>query len=94
MENNSGFNRYFTYTLCFLVPREEDTTSSMYPRPESSPVQTQPVSGQKKVDLVCDALRSTMESMGPNKSVIQIFIYNRLLRTLNRRRLSKHNNAA
>ena len=42
----------------------------MYPRPDGSPVQTQPVSGQKKVDVVCDALRSTMESMGPNKSVI------------------------
>ncbi|KAI3351418.1 hypothetical protein L3Q82_020272, partial [Scortum barcoo] len=52
--------------------KEEDTTCSMYPRPESSPVQTQPVSGQKKVDVVCDALRSTMESMGPNKFFLSI----------------------
>ncbi|TKS72786.1 Elongator complex protein 1 [Collichthys lucidus] len=52
--------------------KEEDTTSSMYPRPEGSPVQTQPVSGQKKVDVVCDALRSTLESMDPNKFFLSI----------------------
>ncbi|XP_036933571.1 elongator complex protein 1 [Acanthopagrus latus] len=52
--------------------KEENTTSSMYPRPDGSPVQTQPVSGQKKVDVVCDALRSTMESMGPNKFFLSI----------------------
>lgn len=51
----------------FVLPREEDTTSSMYPRPEG--VQSQPASGQKKVDVVCDALRSAMESMGLNRSV-------------------------
>uniref|UniRef100_A0A3B4Z003 Elongator complex protein 1 n=1 Tax=Stegastes partitus TaxID=144197 RepID=A0A3B4Z003_9TELE len=47
--------------------KEEDTTSSMYLRPDSSPVQHQPASGQKKVDVVCDALRNAMESMDPNK---------------------------
>ncbi|TKS72801.1 Elongator complex protein 1 [Collichthys lucidus] len=52
--------------------KEEDTTSSMYPRPEGSPVQTQHVSGQKKVDVVCDALRSTLESMDPNKFFLSI----------------------
>uniref|UniRef100_A0A3B4WUV3 Elongator complex protein 1 n=1 Tax=Seriola lalandi dorsalis TaxID=1841481 RepID=A0A3B4WUV3_SERLL len=52
--------------------KEEDTTSSMYPRPESSPVQPQPASGQKKVDVVCDALRSTMESMDQNKFCLSI----------------------
>ncbi|XP_070693015.1 elongator complex protein 1 [Pempheris klunzingeri] len=52
--------------------KEEDTTSSMYPRPESSTIQAQPASGQKKVDLVCDTLRSTMESMGPNKFFLSI----------------------
>ncbi|KAM7389360.1 hypothetical protein PAMP_023344 [Pampus punctatissimus] len=52
--------------------KEEDTTSSMYPRPESSPVQPQPASGQKKVDVVCDALRSAMESMDPNKFCLSI----------------------
>lgn len=58
--------------MCFfpLVTREEDTTSTMYPLPESSHKQPQPVCGQKKVDVVCDALRSAMESMDPNKQVI------------------------
>ncbi|XP_044219320.1 elongator complex protein 1 isoform X1 [Thunnus albacares] len=52
--------------------KEEDTTSTMYPRPESSPVQPQPATGQKKVDVVCDALRSAMESMDPNKFCLSI----------------------
>uniref|UniRef100_A0A3Q3VQI1 Elongator complex protein 1 n=1 Tax=Mola mola TaxID=94237 RepID=A0A3Q3VQI1_MOLML len=52
--------------------KEEDTTGSMYPRPEGIPVQTPHVSGQKKVDVVCDSLRSTMESMGPNKFFLSI----------------------
>lgn len=65
------------------MSREEDTTGSMYPRPEGSPVQTPHVSGQKKVDVVCDSLRTTMESMGPNKSVVLIFIYQHLLKVLN-----------
>nr|XP_046262675.1 elongator complex protein 1 [Scatophagus argus]XP_046262676.1 elongator complex protein 1 [Scatophagus argus] len=51
---------------------EEDTTSSMYPRPEGSLVQTQLVSGQKKVDVVCDALRSSMETLGQNKFFLSI----------------------
>ncbi|XP_069025578.1 LOW QUALITY PROTEIN: elongator complex protein 1 [Embiotoca jacksoni] len=51
--------------------REEDTTSSMYPRPESSsPVQ--PASGHKKVDVVCDALRSAMETADANKFCLSI----------------------
>uniref|UniRef100_A0A8C9YC56 Elongator complex protein 1 n=1 Tax=Sander lucioperca TaxID=283035 RepID=A0A8C9YC56_SANLU len=52
--------------------KEEDTTGTMYPRPECSPAQAQPVSGQKKVDVVCDALRSAMESMDPNKFFLSI----------------------
>ncbi|XP_008325394.1 elongator complex protein 1 [Cynoglossus semilaevis] len=52
--------------------KEEDTTSSMYPRPEGSPIGLQLVSGQKKVDVVCDALRSMMESMDPNKFCLSI----------------------
>ncbi|XP_074530734.1 elongator complex protein 1 [Halichoeres trimaculatus] len=52
--------------------REEDTTSSMYPRPEGSPVQTPAGSGQKKVDVVCDALKSAMESMDLNKFFLSI----------------------
>uniref|UniRef100_A0AAX7VC62 Elongator complex protein 1 n=1 Tax=Astatotilapia calliptera TaxID=8154 RepID=A0AAX7VC62_ASTCA len=52
--------------------KEEDTTGSMYPRSESSPVQPQPASKQKKVDVVCDALRSVMDSMDPNKFCLSI----------------------
>uniref|UniRef100_A0A8C6NK76 Elongator complex protein 1 n=1 Tax=Nothobranchius furzeri TaxID=105023 RepID=A0A8C6NK76_NOTFU len=52
--------------------KEEDTTSSMYPRPDGSPVQPQAAPGQKKVDVVCDALRTTMESMDPNKFSLSI----------------------
>ncbi|XP_053284778.1 elongator complex protein 1 isoform X2 [Pleuronectes platessa] len=52
--------------------KDEDTTSTMYPRLESSPVQSQRLSGQKKVDVVCDALRNAMESMDPNKFCLSI----------------------
>lgn len=54
----------------FLVFREEDTTSSMYPRPDGGTVQTAEVAGPKKVDVVCDALRVTMETLDQNKSVL------------------------
>nr|XP_020449669.1 elongator complex protein 1 isoform X2 [Monopterus albus] len=61
------------YINLFLTElREEDTTSSMYPHPQSSLVQPLPVSAQKKVDVVCDALRSAMESMDPNKFCLSI----------------------
>ncbi|XP_047441498.1 elongator complex protein 1 [Mugil cephalus] len=52
--------------------KEEDTSSSMYPRPDSSAARPPPASGQKKVDVVCDALRSAMESMDPNKFCLSI----------------------
>ncbi|XP_034546427.1 elongator complex protein 1-like [Notolabrus celidotus] len=53
--------------------KEEDTTSIMYPRPEGGLIQTPPaVSGQKKVDVVCDAFKSAMESMDPNKFFLSI----------------------
>uniref|UniRef100_A0A3B5MHZ7 Elongator complex protein 1 n=1 Tax=Xiphophorus couchianus TaxID=32473 RepID=A0A3B5MHZ7_9TELE len=52
--------------------KEEDTTCTMYPRPESSPLQSQVVSGQKKVDVVCDALRKAMEAMDANKFCLSI----------------------
>lgn len=43
--------------------KEEDTTTTMYPCPSHS------ASGkeEKKVDTVCDALRSTMETLDPQK---------------------------
>uniref|UniRef100_A0A3B3UYP6 Elongator complex protein 1 n=1 Tax=Poecilia latipinna TaxID=48699 RepID=A0A3B3UYP6_9TELE len=52
--------------------KEEDTTCTMYPRPESSPPQSQAVSGQKKVDIVCDALRKALEAMDANKFCLSI----------------------
>uniref|UniRef100_A0A672GY78 Elongator complex protein 1 n=1 Tax=Salarias fasciatus TaxID=181472 RepID=A0A672GY78_SALFA len=52
--------------------REEDTTSSMYPRPQSGPAQPRPASGPKKVDVVCDSLRSAMEGMDSNKFCLSI----------------------
>uniref|UniRef100_A0A7N9ARD8 Elongator complex protein 1 n=1 Tax=Mastacembelus armatus TaxID=205130 RepID=A0A7N9ARD8_9TELE len=61
------------YINLFLTElKEEDTASTMYPRPESSCVQSQPAPGQKKVDVVCDSLRSAMESMDPNKFCLSI----------------------
>lgn len=49
----------------------EDTTKTMYPRPEDAPLQSCKVP-EKKVDTVCDALRNTMESMDPNKYCLSI----------------------
>lgn len=62
-----------------MIPREEDTTSSMYPRPDGSPIQKQPLStSRKKVDVVCDSLRSAMEAMSVNKSVRQSRLWGNL----------------
>ncbi|XP_028315057.1 elongator complex protein 1 isoform X2 [Gouania willdenowi] len=52
--------------------KEEDTTCTMYPRPEGPPPTTRPTTGAKKVDVVCDALRSCMESMDPNRFCLSI----------------------
>ncbi|XP_077387627.1 elongator complex protein 1 [Festucalex cinctus] len=54
--------------------REEDTTSSMYPRPGGCMQLQQPphASATKKVDVVCDALRKTMEVTDPNKFCLSI----------------------
>ncbi|XP_061644154.1 elongator complex protein 1 isoform X2 [Phyllopteryx taeniolatus] len=54
--------------------REEDTSSSMYPRPEGRPQLRRQahISGRKKVDVVCDALRGTMEAADPNKFCLSI----------------------
>ncbi|XP_033841778.1 elongator complex protein 1 [Periophthalmus magnuspinnatus] len=51
--------------------KEEDTTQTMYPRPEDSLSQPYKVPGTK-VDIVCDALRNTMESMDPNMYCLSI----------------------
>lgn len=61
-----------THVNLFLTElKEEDTTQTMYPRPEDAPLQPYKVPG-RKVDVVCDALRSTMESMDPNKYCLSI----------------------
>lgn len=53
-----------------MIDREEDTTCSMYPRPNTSSAHNQPIpTSRKKVDVVCDDLRSAMEEMSMNKSV-------------------------
>uniref|UniRef100_A0A8C7HFW4 Elongator complex protein 1 n=1 Tax=Oncorhynchus kisutch TaxID=8019 RepID=A0A8C7HFW4_ONCKI len=43
--------------------KEEDTTTTMYPCPVNTTGQSAPAACGKKVDIVCDALRCTMESM-------------------------------
>ncbi|XP_055007062.1 elongator complex protein 1 [Boleophthalmus pectinirostris] len=51
--------------------KEEDTTQTMYPRPEDSCPPPHKIPGTK-VDVVCDALRNTMESIDPNKYCLSI----------------------
>lgn len=42
----------------------------MYPLPEGCSPQNRPGGGPNKVDVVCDALRSAMETLDQNKSVL------------------------
>ncbi|CAL8300618.1 unnamed protein product [Arctogadus glacialis] len=51
--------------------REEDTTGTMYPRPLDAPGPS-PMTRAKKLDVVCDAFRHTMESMDPDKYCLSI----------------------
>uniref|UniRef100_A0A8C5BRA3 Elongator complex protein 1 n=1 Tax=Gadus morhua TaxID=8049 RepID=A0A8C5BRA3_GADMO len=51
--------------------REEDTTGTMYPRPLNVPGPS-PMTRAKKLDVVCDAFRHTMESMDPDKYCLSI----------------------
>uniref|UniRef100_H3D601 Elongator complex protein 1 n=1 Tax=Tetraodon nigroviridis TaxID=99883 RepID=H3D601_TETNG len=68
----SELNSTANINLFLTELREEDTTSSMYPRPDGATVQTQPVAAPKKVDVVCDALRIAMETLDPNKYFLSI----------------------
>ncbi|KAM6980821.1 elongator complex protein 1 [Aplochiton taeniatus] len=52
--------------------KEEDTTTTMYPCPKDTAVPSAPKTAGKKVDIVCDALRTTMEKMDPNKFFLPI----------------------
>ncbi|CAG04536.1 unnamed protein product [Tetraodon nigroviridis] len=68
----SELNSTANINLFLTELREEDTTSSMYPRPDGATVQTRPVAAPKKVDVVCDALRIAMETLDPNKYFLSI----------------------
>uniref|UniRef100_A0A8C7UBP6 Elongator complex protein 1 n=1 Tax=Oncorhynchus mykiss TaxID=8022 RepID=A0A8C7UBP6_ONCMY len=52
--------------------KEEDTTTTMYPCPVNTTGQSAPAACGKKVDIVCDALRRTMESMDQHKYCLSI----------------------
>ncbi|KAM7165656.1 elongator complex protein 1 isoform 4-T4 [Macrochelys suwanniensis] len=58
--------------LFFTELKEEDFTKTMYPSPVSSSVQLQQCPGQKKVDLICDAMRAAMENIDPQKYCLSI----------------------
>uniref|UniRef100_A0A671P1U3 Elongator complex protein 1 n=1 Tax=Sinocyclocheilus anshuiensis TaxID=1608454 RepID=A0A671P1U3_9TELE len=56
------------YINLFLTElKEEDTTTTMYPCPSHSVSSSASGKGGKKVDIICDALRSTMETLDPQK---------------------------
>ncbi|XP_052430790.1 elongator complex protein 1 isoform X1 [Carassius gibelio] len=56
------------YINLFLTElKEEDTTTTMYPCPSRSASSSASGKGGKKVDMICDALRSTMETLDPQK---------------------------
>ncbi|KAJ8015545.1 hypothetical protein DPEC_G00027240 [Dallia pectoralis] len=52
--------------------REEDTTTTMYPCPGNATGQPAPGASGKKVDIVCEALRSTMESIDQHKYCLSV----------------------
>uniref|UniRef100_A0A8C1L9Z2 Elongator complex protein 1 n=1 Tax=Cyprinus carpio TaxID=7962 RepID=A0A8C1L9Z2_CYPCA len=54
------------YINLFLTElKEEDTTTTMYPCPSRSASSSAAGKEGKKVDIICDALRSTMETLDP-----------------------------
>ncbi|RXN29143.1 elongator complex 1 isoform X1 [Labeo rohita] len=56
------------YINLFLTElKEEDTTTTMYQCPSRSASSSVSGKGGKKVDIVCDALRATMETLDPQK---------------------------
>ncbi|XP_073676235.1 elongator complex protein 1 [Garra rufa] len=57
-----------SYINLFLTElKEEDTTTTMYPCPSHSASSSSGKKEGKKVDIICDALRSTMESLDLQK---------------------------
>nr|XP_008170108.1 elongator complex protein 1 isoform X1 [Chrysemys picta bellii]XP_008170109.1 elongator complex protein 1 isoform X1 [Chrysemys picta bellii]XP_008170110.1 elongator complex protein 1 isoform X1 [Chrysemys picta bellii] len=58
--------------LFFTELKEEDFTKTMYPSPVSSNVPLHQCPDQKKVDLICDAMRAAMENINPQKYCLSI----------------------
>ncbi|KAL0974256.1 hypothetical protein UPYG_G00217790 [Umbra pygmaea] len=76
LENAQNFVRQLdsiSHINLFLTElKEEDTTMTMYPFPVNTPGQLATGTSGKKVDIVCDALRSAMESIDQYKYSLSI----------------------
>ncbi|XP_045418501.1 elongator complex protein 1 isoform X1 [Lemur catta] len=58
--------------LFFTELKEEDVTKTMYPPPVTSSVPLSRDPDEKKLDLICDAMRAAMESINPHKYCLSI----------------------
>uniref|UniRef100_A0A8C6CZC8 Elongator complex protein 1 n=1 Tax=Moschus moschiferus TaxID=68415 RepID=A0A8C6CZC8_MOSMO len=58
--------------LFFTELKEEDVTKTMYPPPVPSTVSLSSDPDEKKVDLICDAMRAAMENINPHKYCLSI----------------------
>uniref|UniRef100_A0ABI0NX96 Elongator complex protein 1 n=1 Tax=Bos taurus TaxID=9913 RepID=A0ABI0NX96_BOVIN len=58
--------------LFFTELKEEDVTKTMYPPPVPSTVPLSSDPDEKKVDLICDAMRAAMENINPHKYCLSI----------------------
>ncbi|KAM8847725.1 elongator complex protein 1 [Synchiropus picturatus] len=76
LENTEAFltqlDSITSINLFLTELKEDDTTLGMYPRPQGAAVPPRVGPSLKKVDLVCDSLRTTMESMDPDKFCLSI----------------------
>ncbi|MBZ3869628.1 Elongator complex protein 1 [Sciurus carolinensis] len=53
--------------LFFTELKEEDVTKTMYPPPVNSSIRPSSDTSEKKLDLICDAMRTAMENIDPHK---------------------------
>ncbi|XP_028910875.1 elongator complex protein 1 isoform X1 [Ornithorhynchus anatinus] len=58
--------------LFFTELKEEDITKTLYPPPVTSNVQLSRGPDGRKVDLVCDAMRTAMQNINPHKYCLSI----------------------
>ncbi|XP_048826491.1 elongator complex protein 1 [Brienomyrus brachyistius] len=76
LENVETFLRQIdsvSHVNLFLTElREEDTTKTMYPCPSHTAGMPTSERSRTKVDTVCDALRTTMETLDPHKYCLSI----------------------